>query len=378
MNDECHRRHLDHDGPTDRRRTGRFSTARGEADQELLGFNSPDPSTMGINETVALEIAPVAMAAARHDMHDGGPDGGRAQHTTGPDARRGGRRHLLTPGAAPTWFDLADHSRQPNPTGSCACSPAAPPPSTTTTAHRYGLHERNAVMTIVRHRQLPGGDPAIVYTEGGSEHGQPLVLLHGLSANATSWAPVIARTAPEWRSYAVDLRGHGRSARTPGHYRLEDYVDDADRLLQVIGEPAVVVGHSLGSIVAASLAQDRHPLVAAVFLEDPPLYLVEPGVFADSALARGFAVLRDHIQRMQHDGAPVETYRDLLAASPHPGGGRLGDHLHDDALWSRAGALAQTDPDAIAAVHRRDHVRRLRPGPAAAPPRPGRAGRPGA
>ena len=205
-------------------------------------------------------------------------------------------------------------------------------------------------MTTTRHRQLPGGDPAIVYTEGGSEHGQPLVLLHGLSANATSWAPVIARTAPEWRSYAVDLRGHGRSARTPGHYRLEDYVDDADRLLEVIGEPAVVVGHSLGSIVAASLAQDRHPLVAAVFLEDPPLYLVEPGVFADSALARGFAVLRDHIQRLQHDGAPVETYRDLLAASPHPGGGRLGDHLHDDALWSRAGALAQTDPDAIAAV----------------------------
>jgi pimeloyl-ACP methyl ester carboxylesterase len=188
---------------------------------------------------------------------------------------------------------------------------------------------------------------------------------------------VIARTAPEWRSYAVDLRGHGRSARTPGRYRLEDYVDDADRLLEVIGEPAVVVGHSLGSIVAASLAQDRHPLVAAVFLEDPPLYLVEPGVFADSALARGFAVLRDHIQRLQHDGAPVETYRDLLAASPHPGGGRLGDHLHDDALWSRAGARPDR-PRRHRRRARRDHVRRLRPGPAAAPPRPGRTGRPGA
>jgi pimeloyl-ACP methyl ester carboxylesterase len=175
-------------------------------------------------------------------------------------------------------------------------------------------------------------------------------MLHGLSASSTSWAPVMERTASGWRSYAVDLRGHGRTARTPGRYRLDDYVADVDRLLRAVGEPAVLVGHSLGAVVAASLAQDRHPLVAAVFLEDPPLYVVEPGVFADSSRARGFAVLRQHIQRLQAEGAPVESYRDLLAASPHPAGDRLGDHLHDDALWSRAGSLAQTDPDAITAV----------------------------
>jgi hypothetical protein len=36
--------------------TGRFSTDRGEADQELLGFNNPNVSTMRINKIVALEI----------------------------------------------------------------------------------------------------------------------------------------------------------------------------------------------------------------------------------------------------------------------------------------------------------------------------------
>jgi pimeloyl-ACP methyl ester carboxylesterase len=185
---------------------------------------------------------------------------------------------------------------------------------------------------------------------GGHEDSRPLVLLHGLSANSTSWVPVIERTARGWRSYALDFRGHGRSDRTPGRYRLDDYVDDTGRLLQMIGQPAVVAGHSLGAIVAAALSQDRHPLVAAVFLEDPPLYVVEPDVFAGSGLARGFAVLRDHIARLQAEQAPVATYRDLLAASPHPAGDRLGDHLHDDALWSRAGGLAQTDPEAISAV----------------------------
>jgi hypothetical protein len=37
--------------------TGRYSTARGEAEQELLGFNNPDQPTMGINKTVELELA---------------------------------------------------------------------------------------------------------------------------------------------------------------------------------------------------------------------------------------------------------------------------------------------------------------------------------
>jgi hypothetical protein len=36
--------------------TGRYSTARGEADQELLGINNPDLPTMGINKTVEFEI----------------------------------------------------------------------------------------------------------------------------------------------------------------------------------------------------------------------------------------------------------------------------------------------------------------------------------
>jgi hypothetical protein len=37
--------------------TGRYATARGEADQELLGFNNPELPTIGINKTVELEVA---------------------------------------------------------------------------------------------------------------------------------------------------------------------------------------------------------------------------------------------------------------------------------------------------------------------------------
>ena len=37
--------------------TGRYATARGEADQVLLGMNNPELPTMGINKTVTLEVA---------------------------------------------------------------------------------------------------------------------------------------------------------------------------------------------------------------------------------------------------------------------------------------------------------------------------------
>jgi pimeloyl-ACP methyl ester carboxylesterase len=205
-------------------------------------------------------------------------------------------------------------------------------------------------MPDTRQHVLAGADGTLAYDEAGDHGSPPLVLLHGLSANSTSWAPVIARSGQDRRIFAIDFRGHGRSGRTPGRYRLDDYVDDAARLLRHIDEPAVVVGHSLGAVVAAELAQDRHPLVAAVFLEDPPIYVVEPEVFDTTSLARGFRVLREHVARLQAEQAPTEVYRDLLAASPHPAGDRLGDHLHDDALWSRAAALAETDLDAIDAV----------------------------
>ncbi len=205
-------------------------------------------------------------------------------------------------------------------------------------------------MTDRHQHVLPNGGPDIAYDIADHDGGRPLVLLHGLSADSTSWAPVIDRVGSTWRTYTLDFRGHGRSARTPGAYRLDDYLTDVDRLLQVIGEPAVVVGHSLGAIVAAALAQDGHPQVAAVFLEDPPLYLVEPCTFATSSFARVFSVLGEHIARLQAEQAPIETYLDLLAASPHPAGDHLGDHLHDDALRSRAGSLARTDPLAITAV----------------------------
>jgi pimeloyl-ACP methyl ester carboxylesterase len=195
---------------------------------------------------------------------------------------------------------------------------------------------------------LPG-TPALTYDQTGPASGPLVLCLHGLSADRTSWSPVARRFGDRWRVCALDFRGHGRSAHTSGAYGLADYVDDAERLLEAFGRPTVVVGHSLGAIVAVALAQRAHPLVRAVFLEDPPMYVVGPSAPSASDLPRAFSALRGHCQQRRDAGVGVDAFVEMLAAAPHAGGGTLGDRLHHDALEARAGALHAMDLDAVTA-----------------------------
>src|SRR5665213_2682555 len=90
---------------------------------------------------------------------------------------------------------------------------------------------------------------------GGQDH---LVLLHGLGATGEVWSPLIGvvENEPGWRWTSLDLRGHGRSPwATP--YDPAMLAADIGHLLRAIEPPAkrlVVLGHSLGGVVALALA----------------------------------------------------------------------------------------------------------------------------
>ncbi len=89
-------------------------------------------------------------------------------------------------------------------------------------------------------------------TEAGA--GRPLLLLHGLGANADAMREEIASLARSFRVIAPDLRGHGRSDR-PAAYTLADHVQDVLALLDDLGlDRADVMGVSMGSYVAQALA----------------------------------------------------------------------------------------------------------------------------
>ena len=94
---------------------------------------------------------------------------------------------------------------------------------------------------------------------GRAPAGPPLVLLHGLtSSSALCWLPVFDALSADGRVLAVDLPGHGSSPRGES-FTLEATAAVVARLIdQEFGCPALVVGFSMGGVVAQLLAR-RHP-----------------------------------------------------------------------------------------------------------------------
>lgn len=122
---------------------------------------------------------------------------------------------------------------------------------------------------------LHTGVVALNYAEGEAS-GHPLVLLHGGSARWQSSLPLIPEVSQRWHVYAPDLRGHGKSGRVPGCYRLIDYaVDIAAFLQQVVQQPAVLFGHSLGGHVAILVAARYPHLVRGLIIGDAPFDLAK-------------------------------------------------------------------------------------------------------
>lgn len=103
----------------------------------------------------------------------------------------------------------------------------------------------------------------------GPRNGPPLWLVHGLIRRWQDFGPIIPDLAARWTVRALDHRGHGRSDRAAS-YLVADYLRDVAALVQGESEPAVLVGHSLGALVALGVAAELPDKVLATVLLDPP------------------------------------------------------------------------------------------------------------
>lgn len=105
---------------------------------------------------------------------------------------------------------------------------------------------------------------------GGPADGEPLVLLHGLGGAAANWALLAPLLGERHRVVLVDLPGHGGSDPLPAAPGIGPYADRVALLAERLGlGPAVVVGHSLGGLVALRLAARRPEAVRSLVLAAP-------------------------------------------------------------------------------------------------------------
>jgi pimeloyl-ACP methyl ester carboxylesterase len=118
-----------------------------------------------------------------------------------------------------------------------------------------------------KHADLDG--PVHYLDVGGS--GPPLVCVHGLSGSALNWIAVGPALAERHRVFALDLRGFGRTPLGSGT-RLRDNRRLLDLFLrEVVGGPAVVVGNSMGGLLAVLQAAAAPETVSGLVLVDPAL-----------------------------------------------------------------------------------------------------------
>lgn len=101
--------------------------------------------------------------------------------------------------------------------------------------------------------------------------GQALVLLHGIGSGSLGWAAQLEAFAPHHRVLAWDAPGYGGSSPLAAAQPLAvDYVQALVDWLQPLHTgPMVLVGHSLGAIVAAAAAADGRLHVRSLLLASP-------------------------------------------------------------------------------------------------------------
>lgn len=102
-------------------------------------------------------------------------------------------------------------------------------------------------------------------------HSVPLLFVHGMWGGSWVFHNYLAFAASHgWEAWAINLRGHhgSRPVGDLATVRLEDYVRDVEDALDSIG-PAVVIGHSMGGLIAQVVAS-RRDLEAAVLIASAP------------------------------------------------------------------------------------------------------------
>ena len=141
------------------------------------------------------------------------------------------------------------------------------------------------------------GELTLAYLENDSA-APPMLLLHGLTGWRSDWENLVPFLEADWHIFMPELRGHGNSARGEA-YRLIDYSRDIIALMHSIGQPVVLVGFSLGALVAMTVAAQYPAGVSRLVLLDPPLYT---GVTKWNALQAGwkdyFVWVRDALTDM--------------------------------------------------------------------------------
>lgn len=122
---------------------------------------------------------------------------------------------------------------------------------------------------------VDAGGVRLAYRAAGEPDAAPIVLLHGLGSDGSSWEAVSEELGRSHRIYVPDMRGHG-SSDWPGSYSFDLMRDDVLGFLDALGlDRVTLVGHSMGGSVALLLAEKYPERIDRLVIEDTPAPFTE-------------------------------------------------------------------------------------------------------
>jgi pimeloyl-ACP methyl ester carboxylesterase len=171
--------------------------------------------------------------------------------------------------------------------------------------------------------------------------GSPLLFIHGLIFDRSTWEPIVDQLADRFTCVTVDLPGHGGSDGLPRW--LDELALSIHRLLGEVGiDPPVVVGHSMGAALAAIYAA-RFPLRGLVIVDQAP-YI------------RPFAAMLHQLEpalRSDHFEAAFEPIRQTIGVEllpePQRSSIRAGQRIDQDLILGYWDEVLATTPDELQA-----------------------------
>ena len=197
---------------------------------------------------------------------------------------------------------------------------------------------------MIQYQTIDLDEVQIHYAEAPGP-GPALLILHGMTGSLDTFAPFIPTLAQQAHVYALDLRGHNLSSRTPGAYQAPDYGRDVATFLQrVVGQPAVVAAHSLGGLVAVWVAATAPDWVRGIFLEDPPLYITQPPRLQQTIFYGLFIFLRDALRQHHAHGGTLDEMIPFVSQLPVNEKQTMLEAIGAEAVRARAIELQRMDP----------------------------------
>lgn len=136
-----------------------------------------------------------------------------------------------------------------------------------------------------------------VVDHGGS--GEVIVCIHGLTANAYFFDSLASEWVKDYRVLSYDLRGRGNSSKPAAGYSLKEHAEDLVEILRALKlENVIVVGHSLGAMIASYFTAHYSRFVKK-------LILIDGGANLDE---RVISALTPSINRLDHQYESYQTF----------------------------------------------------------------------